>query len=91
MFVSQSTKKTSSVGESFLLIFRKFKCVDEVWKSLKEILSWGKIVFSMELSQKLVSVQCTGAETSRFKWGKVSIKICVKHVCISIYQENKLI
>ena len=38
----------------------------------------------------LVSVQCTGAETSRFEWGKVSIKICVEHICISIYQENKL-
>ena len=38
----------------------------------------------------LVSVQCTGAETSRFEWGKVSIKICVEHISISILKENKL-
>ena len=31
-----------------------------------------------------------GAETSRFEWGKVSTKICVQYICVSIYQENKL-
>ena len=31
-----------------------------------------------------------GAETSRFEWGKVSIKICVENICVSIYRENEL-
>ena len=26
----------------------------------------------------------------RFEWGKVSIKICVEHICVSIYRENEL-
>ena len=38
----------------------------------------------------LVFLSNTGAETSRFEWGKVSIKICVEHICVSIYRENKL-
>ena len=38
----------------------------------------------------LVSVQCTGAETSRNEWGKVCIKICVEHIFVSIYQEKEL-
>ena len=38
----------------------------------------------------LVSVQCMGAETSRNEWGKVSIKICVEHIFVSIYQEKEL-
>ena len=38
----------------------------------------------------LVSVQCTGAETSRSQWGKVSIRICVEHIFVSIYQEMEL-
>ena len=59
----------------------------------------GKIVLlSRELNQiwgsavylDLVFRSCTGAETSRFEWGKVSIKICVDHICVSIYRENKL-
>ena len=59
----------------------------------------GKIVIlSRELNQILGSAvyldlvfwSCTGAETSRFEWGKVSIKICVQHICVSIYRENKL-
>ena len=33
---------------------------------------------------------CTGAGTSRFESGKASIKICVEHICLSIYQENEL-
>ena len=59
----------------------------------------GKIVIlSMELNQiwgsavylDLVFRSCMGAETSRFEWGKVSIKICVEHICVSIYRENEL-
>ena len=56
------------------------------------------VILSKELNQirgsavylDLVFRSCTGAETSRFEWGKVSIKICVEHICVSIYQENKL-
>ena len=59
----------------------------------------GKIVIlSRELNQILGSAvyldlvfrSCTGAETGSFEWGKVSIKICVEHICVSIYRENKL-
>ena len=59
----------------------------------------GKIVIlSRELNQiwgsavylALVFPCCMGAETSRFESGKVSIKICVEHICVSIYRENKL-
>ena len=46
---------------------------------------WGSAVYL-----DLVFRSCTGAETSRFEWGKVSIKICVEHICVSIYRENKL-
>ena len=42
IFVSQSTKKTSSIGVSFFLNFRKFKIVSVIWESLKEILSSEK-------------------------------------------------
>ena len=59
----------------------------------------GKIVIlSRELNQiwgsavylDLVFLSSMGAETSRLEWGKVSIKICVEHICVSIYRENKL-
>ena len=59
----------------------------------------GKIVIlSRELNQiwgsavylDLVFRSCIGAETSRFEWGKASIKICVEHICVSIYRENEL-
>ena len=59
----------------------------------------GKIVIlSWELNQiwgsavylDLVFRSCTGAETSRFEWGKVSIKIRVEHICVSLFQENEL-
>ena len=59
----------------------------------------GKIVIlSRELNQiwgsaeylDLVFRSCMGAETSRFEWGKVSIKICVENICVSIYRENEL-
>ena len=46
---------------------------------------WGSAVYL-----DLVFRSCTGAETSRFEWGKVSIKICVEHICVSIYRENEL-
>ena len=46
---------------------------------------WGSAVYL-----DLVFWSCMGAETSRFEWGKVSIKICVEHICVSIYRENKL-
>ena len=73
--------------------FRKFKFVSVIWESLKEILSsekelnqiWGSAVYL-----DLVFLSSTGAETSRFEWGKVSIKICVEHICVSIYRENEL-
>ena len=42
IFVSQSTEKTSSIGVSFFLIFRKFTFVSVIWESLKEILSSEK-------------------------------------------------
>ena len=42
IFVSQSTKKSSSIGVSFFLNFLKFKFVSVIWESLKEILSWEK-------------------------------------------------
>ena len=45
IFVSQSTEKTSSIGVSFFLIFRKFKFVSVIWESLKEILSSEKKLF----------------------------------------------
>ena len=38
IFVSQSTKKTCSIGVSFFLIFRKVRFVSVIWESLKEIL-----------------------------------------------------
>ena len=41
-FVSQSTEKTSLIGVSFFLIFRKFKNVNGIWEGLKEILSSEK-------------------------------------------------
>ena len=59
----------------------------------------GKIVIlSRQLNQicgsavylDLVFRSYTAAETSRFEWGKVSIKICVEHICVSIYRENEL-
>ena len=99
IFVSQSTEKTSSIGVSFFLIFQKLGFVSVIWNSLKEILSSEKIVIlSRELNQiwgsavylDLVFLSSTGAETSRFEWGKVSIKICVEHICVSIYRENEL-
>ena len=46
---------------------------------------WGSAVYL-----DLVFRSCTGAETSRFEWGKVSIKICVENICVSIYRENEL-
>ena len=42
IFVSQSTEKTSSIGVSFFLIFRKFKFVSVICESLKGILSSEK-------------------------------------------------
>ena len=42
IFVSQSTKKSSSIGVSFFFNFLKFKFVSVIWESLKEILSWEK-------------------------------------------------
>ena len=42
IFVSQSTKKSSSIGVSFFFFFLKFKFVSVIWKSLKEILSSEK-------------------------------------------------
>ena len=42
IFVSQSTKKTSSIGGIFFFNFRKFKFVSVIWESLKEILSSEK-------------------------------------------------
>ena len=39
IFVSQSSKKSSSIGVSFHLNFLKFKFVSVIWESLKEILS----------------------------------------------------
>ena len=42
IFVSQSTKKSSSIGVSLYLNFLKFKFVSVIWKSLKEILSLEK-------------------------------------------------
>ena len=52
----------------------------------KELIKiWGSAVYF-----DLVFRSCTGAETSRFEWGKVSIMICVEHICVSIYQENEL-
>ena len=46
---------------------------------------WGSAVYL-----DLVFRSCMDAETSRFEWGKVSIKICVEHICVSIYRENEL-
>ena len=42
IFVSQSTKKSSSIGASFFFNFLKFKFVSVIWESLKEILSSEK-------------------------------------------------
>ena len=42
IFLSQSTKKRSSIGVSFFLNFLKFKFVSVIWESLKEILSSEK-------------------------------------------------
>ena len=47
IFVSQSTKKSSSIGVSFYLDFLKFKFVSVIWESLKEILLIGKIVIHL--------------------------------------------
>ena len=41
---------------------------------------WGSAVYL-----DLVLRSCTGAETSRSEWGKISIKICVEHICVLIY------
>ena len=46
---------------------------------------WGSAVFL-----DLVFLSSTVAKTSRFEWGKVSIKNCVEHICVSIYRENEL-
>ena len=45
IFVSQSTKKSSSIGVSFYLNFLKFKFVSVIWESLKESLSLEKLLF----------------------------------------------
>ena len=42
IYVSQSTKKTSSIGVSFFLNLRKLKYVSVIWESSKEILSFEK-------------------------------------------------
>ena len=42
IFVSQSTEKSSSIGEYFFLIFQKFKFVSVILKSSKENLSSEK-------------------------------------------------
>ena len=47
--------------------------------------SWGSAVYL-----DLVFQYSTGAETNGFECGKVSIKICVEYICVSIYRENKL-
>ena len=57
-----------------------------------------KVILSRELNQiwgsavylDLVFRSCAGAETSRFELWKVSIRICVEHICVSIYRENEL-
>ena len=51
IFVSQSTEKTSSIGVSFFLIFRKFKFVSVIGESLKEILSSEKNSYSINGTQ----------------------------------------
>ena len=99
IFVFQSTEKTSSIGVSFFLILRKVQVCQCNMGMFEGNSLFGKIVIlSRELNQiwgsavylDLVFLSSTGAETSRFEWGKVSIKICVEHICVSSYRENKL-
>ena len=92
IFVSQSTEKTSSIGVSFFSSFLKFKFVSVIWESLKEILSWEKQLFYQGNSIKSgvlqyiwIEYSSTDAETSSFEWGKVSTKICVQYISVSIY------
>ena len=73
-------------------------CQCNMWKSEGNSLVGKIVILSKELNQiwgsavylDLVFRFCTSAETSRFEWGKVSIKICVEHICVSIYRENEL-
>ena len=97
--VSISTEKTSSIGVSFLRIFLKVQdCQCYMGKFEGNSLIRKLVILSRELNQILGSVvyldsvfrSCMGAETSRFEWGKVSVKICVEHICVSIYRENEL-
>ena len=99
IFVSQSTEKTSSIGVSFFLNFSKVQVCQCNMGKLEGNSLVGKIVIpSRVLNQiwgsavylDLVFLSSTGAKTSRFEWGKVSIKICVEHICVSIYGENEL-
>ena len=99
IFVSQSTEKTSSIGVSFFVNFSKVQeCQYNMGKFEGNSLVGKIVILSRELNQiwgsalylDLLFLSCTGAETSRFEWGKVSIKICVEHICVSIYRENKL-
>ena len=69
-----------------------------MWKFEGNSLVGKIVILSRELNQiwgsavylDLVFLSSTGAETSRFECGKVSIKICVEHICVSIYRENEL-
>ena len=99
IFVSQSTGKTSSIGVSFFFNFSKVHvCQCNMGKFEGNSLIGKIVILSRELNSimgsavylDLVFRSCNGAETSRFEWGKVSIKICVEHICVSIYQENEL-
>ena len=99
IFVSQSTEKTSLIGVSFFLNFSNFQdCQCNMGKFEGNSLVGKIVILSRELNQiwgsavylDLVFPCCKGAETSRFESGKVSIKICVEHICVSIYRENKL-
>ena len=94
IFVSQSTEKTSSIGISFFFNFSKVQvCQYNMGKFEGNSLIGKIVVLSKELNQiwgsavylDLVFLSSTGAETSRLELGKVSIKICVEHICVSIY------
>ena len=78
----------------FLIFFSKVQvCQCNMGKFEGNSLLGKIVILSRELNQiwgsavylDLVFRSCMGAETSRFEWGKVSIKICVEHICVLIY------
>ena len=91
-------RKRAQLGYLFFNFSKVQDCQYNMGKFEGNSLIGRIVILSRELNQiwgsaeylDLVFRSCMGAETSRFEWGKVSIKICVENICVSIYRENEL-